>query len=80
MIRQEKFLVLKIDDVVAALEDTELVQLEKLCDEVRKYRVLRGKKPNTKYVTVNQDEPYAEIVWKLIETFENLKAGGKLKL
>ena len=80
MKREDKFLVLKIADVDAALSGIELDELDKLCDKIRKYRISKGKNPDTKYVSVNQDEPYAEVVWKLIETFEDLKAGGKLVL
>lgn len=80
MKREDKFLVFKIADVNAALDDQELDELEKLCDKIREYRISKGKNPDTKYVSINQDEPYAEVVWKLIETFEDLKAGGKLIL
>jgi biopolymer transport protein ExbD len=80
MKREDKFLVIKIDDINAALFANEKAELDRLCEKVRRYRISKGKNPSTRYVSVNQDEPYAEVVWKLIETFEDLKEGGKLKL
>lgn len=80
MKREDKFIVIKIDDINAALFSNEKAEFDRLCEKVRRYRISKGKNPNTRYVSVNQDEPYAEIVWKLIETFEDLKTGGKLIL
>ena len=61
-----KYLVLKQQDIDKYLQDHEREDLWKLCQRVEIGRDLDSKKPND-YVVVNEDEPYAEVVWKLIE-------------
>lgn len=65
--RQDKYLVVKRADAMASLDDTELDQWDKLLKKVRDYRVKTGRPLSNRYVVVNEDESYAEIVWKLIE-------------
>jgi hypothetical protein len=64
--RKDKYLVLKQDDIKGALSTLEKASLDSICISIGYYRKQLHKEQN-KYVVVNQDEPYAEIVWKLIE-------------
>jgi len=64
--RQNRYLVLKQDDIEGALSGSEKLFLSGICDSIGFYRKQLHKVDN-KYVVVNQEEPYAEVVWKLIE-------------
>ena len=64
--RYGKYLVLKLEDIESFLSILDKKKLEEMCDTVGLMRKSIGKKENS-YVAVNEDEPYAEIVWKLIE-------------
>lgn len=77
--RYEKYLVLKIDDIIRSLHPNDGQELERLCGLVCEFRRLEGKKAN-RYIVVNEDEPYAEVVWKLIEIQENNPEGMKILL
>jgi hypothetical protein len=70
--RENKYLVLKWDDIEAALTGQGLDMLGSICDAIVSYRE-REEKPDNSYVVVNEDEPYAEQVWELI------KNGGKVE-
>lgn len=63
-----KYLVLKQDDL-AYLDDRQEELLRYLFQVVEIGRKREGKKSNS-YVVVNEDEPYAEDIWYLIEQFE----------
>jgi len=71
-VRKQKYLVLKITDINAFLTVEECDRLRYFCTKIGWARKDIGKKDN-KYVVVNQDEPYAEKVWKLIEEAEKFK-------
>jgi hypothetical protein len=64
--RKQKYLVVKHDDLTKYLHAENLAYLAALMETVKKRRAEDGKKDN-QYVIVNQDEPYSEKVWKLIE-------------
>ena len=64
--KEDRFLVLKRDDIKEYTNDEQKDWIERSCHAIRSHRLARGKKDNT-YLVVNEDEPYAEIVWKLIE-------------
>jgi len=68
--RKEKYVVLKIDDVNEYLTSHYQTALRSICAIIEDGRRQDGKKSNY-YVVVNQDEPYAEQVWKLIEVGES---------
>ena len=75
-VRKEKYLVLKIDDLDQYLFPFQKKQLSMICAIVENGRRVDDKKQNY-YVVVNQDEPYSEQVWKLIEEAEAEKVGGE---
>jgi len=41
------------------------------------YRIGKGKEPVNKYIIINQDEPYAEKVWKIVLEGEDEKTRNK---
>ena len=63
--REEKYLVLKWDDISSMSEANQELLME-IIDLLQIRRRIDGKKQNT-YVVVNEDEPYAEKVWELIK-------------
>lgn len=69
-----KYLVLKQDDIGKYLVGSQKTELEEIRRFVRANRLAEGKKDNT-YVVVNEDEPYAEIVWKLVELSQTRPEG-----
>lgn len=79
--RENKYLVLKWDDIRTFLHPNDGEKLEEILEVIGGGRKEEDKKDNT-YVVVSEDEPYAEIVWKLIEMEETWKekyeAKGKL--
>jgi len=64
--RYTKYLVLKIEDINNLLSRRESDKLLKLSKLILQRRKELGKEQNT-YVVVNENEPYAELVWRLIE-------------
>ncbi len=67
---ENRFLVVKIEDIHAALDDQQCRQLDYLLDLVHEYRRSQGKRGNN-YVVINLDEPYAGIVLGLMQEAEN---------
>ncbi len=63
---ENKFLVLKWDDINAALSRPELELLQALARFIREYRECEGKSQNA-YVVINEDEPYFSEVLKLMD-------------
>lgn len=72
--RKFKYQVQKIEDISKYLTTDEVEQYTTLINKIAKGRENAGKRLNT-YVVVNEDEPYAEVVWKLVELGENVKKG-----
>jgi len=68
--RETKYAVIKIDDATKYLGAQRVFQLDSILERIQEGRKRDGKKPANMYVVVNEDEPYAELVWKLIETKE----------
>jgi len=68
--RYRKYEVIKIDDIYRYLAANEIEQLDALIDHIHKGRITEGKVPCNSYVVVNEDQPYAEEVWKLIQKYE----------
>ena len=64
--REIKYIVLKLSDIEKYLTPQERTDLHAMCLKYDFARINDGRKLNS-YVVVNQDEPYAEKVWKLIE-------------
>lgn len=63
--KEEKYLVLKLEDIGKYLNETEKHHLSDICDTINVGRFLDGKASNH-YVVINEDEPYSEKVWDLI--------------
>jgi predicted DNA-binding protein (MmcQ/YjbR family) len=61
-----KYIVFKIADVQKYLSPEEKRQLVIISETILNGRHMDDKKDNH-YVVVNEDEPYSEQVWKLIE-------------
>lgn len=66
--RENKYLVLKWDDIGQHLTDLEKEQLSNIMDSVAIGRMGQRKKDNN-YVVVNEDETYAKQVWRLIQEY-----------
>ena len=74
--KEEKHIVFKIEDFKDVMDlhpnlKPAILEAQRLYD---KYREFRGKK-QASYVVCNQDEPYAEEVWRIILEGEDVKAG-----
>jgi hypothetical protein len=63
--KEEKYLVLKLDDIEKYLSPLAKEQLNHICSRIGLGRTNDGKKDNH-YVVVNESEPYAEKVWDMI--------------
>jgi len=66
MERENRYLVLKNEDISAALTADELTEIIRLEEKVNLYRSIRTKKP-VECVVVEHDWPMYERVWGLIE-------------
>lgn len=66
MIREQRYVVVKIKDVKAALNTTEENELTHLLWKVANVRSLAGKQPLV-CVIAEKGQPEYEIVWNLIE-------------
>lgn len=64
--RYNKYIVLKIADINQYLTEDERLTLHNLSWKIQNARAAIGKEPNS-YVVVNQDMPYANKVWELIQ-------------
>lgn len=73
-----KFCVFKVADIQKYLTDDEKIILEHISERIEAGRVKDGKTPGNKYVLCNQDEPYAEKVWQVIEEGETQKHQEKM--
>ena len=71
-LKQDTHLVIKADDAKAYLTHHELCELMSLIARIEEGRELDGKKSNTYYVC-NLDEPYADMVQRVILTGEDVK-------
>lgn len=60
------FYVFKIEDLDNCLSSEQRDQLAGIIECVQRTRLDAGKNPNPHYLVVNEDEPYAEKVRKLI--------------
>jgi len=68
--RYAKYEVMKLDDIDKFLSDAQKRALEDVSRTIQEGRVREGKPACNRYVVVNEDMPYAEQVWKLIEEGE----------
>ena len=74
--KEEKYIVFKIDDMRDTCDLYSHVEasLQVVQKWYEKYRAFCKKKPAS-YIVCNQDEPYAEEVWKVILDGEDVKNG-----
>ena len=70
--REEKYFVLKWADIAKYLTREQRGQLGDIATVIDNCRTADGKGYNG-YVVVNEDEPYAEQVWQLVEAEERRK-------
>lgn len=73
MIRLMKYIVIKHEDMIAALSPAQKEELFDLLDTIKEWREKHGKKTDNKYLVLNEDEPYTEICWKILELHEDQK-------
>jgi hypothetical protein len=66
--RYTKYEVIKLDDIKKFLNSDQKAILSGIIETIKEGRKADGKVPCNNYVVVNEDEPYAEIVWKLIQS------------
>jgi len=73
--REEKFYIFKKEDVDSVLQKNPLLEeyFQTMCSLIKLHRIAHNKKPENSYVACNQDEPYAEDVWKIILDGEKQK-------
>lgn len=64
--RENKFLVEKWEDI-GELSITDREALLRAVSQIEANRAKKGKVPCHNYIVVNEDEPYSEAIWKLIE-------------
>lgn len=64
--KENRFLVLKWDDIRRFLHPNDGEALDRILTIISEGRRAEGKRDNN-YVVVNEDESYADVIWKLIE-------------
>lgn len=69
----DKFVVIKKEDVMKYLNEQEQVLIGDILTKISKCREENGRKPMNHYYVVNIDEPYAEVVKRIIIDGENDK-------
>jgi len=69
-VRYAKYEVMKLDDIDKYLSFDQRTELNTIIGTIQAGRVHDNKPACNKYVVVNEDMPYAEQVWKLIEEGE----------
>lgn len=76
-VRYNKYEVLKLDDIDQFLLYAQRKSLESIIRTIQAGRKSEGKNPCNSYVVVNEEEPYSEIVWSLIELGENYNTAAR---
>ena len=71
----DKFYVFKKEEMDAVLDKNPILGrcFHTIQNLIQLERISRNKKPNNRYIVCNQDEPYAEEVWKIILDGEKKK-------
>ena len=70
---ENKYLVLKWDDIEKYLSSEYTNKLQDVCIKIQLEREADEKLGTNKYIVVNQDEPYAEEVWQTVLHGEEAK-------
>ena len=71
--RYVKYEVIKVEDIGKYLSAEQKANLDNIINTLHVGREKDGKRACNSYVVVNEDMPYAEAVWKLIESYETKK-------
>lgn len=74
--KEDKYFVLKLDDLAEYTTPGDRAFLDKIAHKVSAYRRVNGKEPHNRYIVCNQDEPYAEDVWRVILHGEDSKGSN----
>jgi len=74
--RENKYIVLKIEDVDEALSVTETINLSDLVSKIAKYREYSGKEIYPQFVCVKSTWPMYEQTWKSIEDHFMMESKG----
>lgn len=71
--KENKYFVLKLDDLAEYTTTEERLFLDKVAVQIAEGRRRDKREPYNRYVVCNQDEPYAENVWRAILNGEDAK-------
>ena len=71
-VKEEKFIVFPKKDLVG-ISAAQVATLDEIDQLVQLNRLRRGATQFPKFITCNQDEPYAEEVWRIILSAETAK-------
>lgn len=66
MEKENTHVVIKREDILKYLEESEQIALEEMLNKIIRGRTKDNKKPINNYYVVNKDEPYAEVVHGII--------------
>ena len=75
--REDKFFVLPQKDIEKYLDLEGIALLQDLTEMIENGRKADGKIGENRYVLVNEDEPYIELIWSMIELGEMGKTHRK---
>ena len=64
--KEDRHLVLKSQDITSFLSEEQIGWLVSIIDTIAKARKQKGKQPYNKYIIVNEDEPYSEVIFWII--------------
>jgi len=71
-VKEDKFIVFPKKDLVG-ISAAQVATLDEIDQLVQRNRIKRGASQFPKFITCNQDEPYAEKVWQIILDGETAK-------
>jgi hypothetical protein len=74
--KEDKFFVLKLEDLHEYLTPEGRAQLDEISNYISAMRKQSGREPHPRYVVCNQDEPYANAVWDAILKGEDAKVSN----
>lgn len=69
MERLKKYIVIKIEDTRGCLNAEERVNLARILEIIGDHRENCGKPRENSYLVLNEDQPYTEICWKILEMY-----------
>ncbi|HDR7892799.1 TPA: hypothetical protein QCY29_005267 [Bacillus toyonensis] len=66
----QKFIVFKMEDLEAVCSSEDVTTIMKVSDAIAEHRKETERDPYPSYLVVNEDEPYADQVLKMIQEHE----------